>query len=55
MQLIEKANEMPDIKYIIMRGNGGNFSSGNDLTNFMNPFLQDYDKTITLSAVAKLL
>lgn len=30
-ELIHKANEMENIKYIIIRGNGGNFSSGNDL------------------------
>lgn len=33
---IQKANEMPDIKYIVIKGSGGNFSSGNDLNNFAN-------------------
>lgn len=55
MQLIEKANEMPKVKYIVMRGMGGNFSSGNDLHNFMNPFMQDLDKTLVVKATAKLL
>ena len=34
--LISYANENPDIKFIIVTGNGGNFSSGNDLSNFAN-------------------
>ena len=28
---------MDDIKYVVISGEGGNFSSGNDLSNFMNP------------------
>ncbi len=28
---------MDDIKFIVFTGEGGNYSSGNDLTNFSNP------------------
>ena len=35
--LISYANENPEIKFIIVTGNGGNYSSGNDLSNFGNP------------------
>jgi enoyl-CoA hydratase/carnithine racemase len=30
---------MDEIKYIVLKGAGGNFTSGNDLKNFMNPLL----------------
>jgi len=35
-ELIRYANQNNDIKFIIVSGSGGNFSSGNDLTNFAN-------------------
>jgi len=34
--LIIAANQHPDVKYIIISGSNGNFSSGNDLSNFTN-------------------
>lgn len=34
IQMIKIANDTPEIKYIIVSGAGGNFSSGNDLNNF---------------------
>jgi enoyl-CoA hydratase/carnithine racemase len=35
--LVEYANENEEVKFIIVSGAGGNYSSGNDLTNFANP------------------
>lgn len=35
VEFIEKANELENVKYIVLQGAGGNFSSGNDLNNFM--------------------
>ena len=35
-EFVDKANEMEPIKYIVVRGNGKNFTSGNDLNNFTN-------------------
>ncbi len=35
--LLLYANEDQSIKFIIINGSGGNFSSGNDLMNFTNP------------------
>ena len=34
--LIKYANEDNNVKFIIISGSGGNFSSGNDLANFAN-------------------
>jgi enoyl-CoA hydratase/carnithine racemase len=34
IEFILKTNEIEEIKYIIIRGNDGNFTSGNDLNNF---------------------
>lgn len=39
--LIIYANKNEDIKFIVIRGSGGNFSSGNDLGNFMNSKLAE--------------
>ena len=35
--LLMYANELPDIKFIVVKGRGDNYSSGNDLANFTNP------------------
>jgi enoyl-CoA hydratase/carnithine racemase len=32
---------MNEIKFIVLSGEGGNFSSGNDLTNFTNPIINE--------------
>lgn len=37
MNYILFANENQQVKFIILSGKGGNFSSGNDLNNFVNP------------------
>ena len=39
-EYIEKANEMEEIKYIVIKGAGNDFSSGNDLSNFVDPEIQ---------------
>lgn len=36
-EAINLAQTMDNIKFIVLTGQGGNFSSGNDLTNFTNP------------------
>ncbi len=36
-EAINQAENNDSIKFIILMGEGGNFSSGNDLTNFTNP------------------
>lgn len=43
---------MSNIKYIIIRGNGGNFSSGNDLNNFNLPEVSSLDKRMGATAMA---
>lgn len=40
-KLIESAEHEDTIKFIVIMGEGGNFSSGNDLTNFTNPIIAD--------------
>jgi enoyl-CoA hydratase/carnithine racemase len=35
-ELIKQANQNDTIKFIIISGSGGNFSSGNDLINFVD-------------------
>lgn len=54
-QFISKANEMEEIKYIVIRGAGGNFSSGNDLNNFMHPMLADLDRKLVANTMAEVL
>ncbi len=39
VNLILYANENDAVKFIVISGSGGNFSSGNDLQNFSNPKL----------------
>jgi enoyl-CoA hydratase/carnithine racemase len=46
---------MSNIKYIVIRGAGGNFSSGNDLNNFMLPEVQSLDKRMGAMAMAEIL
>ncbi len=41
MNYILFANENQNVKYIVISGNGGNYSSGNDLSNFINPLYAD--------------
>ena len=43
MNRIDQALEMPEIKYIVIRGAGENFSSGNDLGNFMLPEVMEIE------------
>ena len=42
-ELIFKANEMSNVKFIVVTGSGGNFCSGNDLNNFTDPRIADYE------------
>jgi enoyl-CoA hydratase/carnithine racemase len=35
-KLIKQANQNSSIKYIIISGSGANYSSGNDLNNFID-------------------
>ena len=46
---------MPLIKYIVIKGAGGNFSSGNDLNNFMIQEIQEFDKRAGATAMADIL
>ena len=53
-ELIQKANEDEEVRYIVIQGANGNFSTGNDLGNFTNPLivqlgsLKDIVKSISL-------
>jgi enoyl-CoA hydratase/carnithine racemase len=38
-ELIQKANEDEEVRYIVIQGANGNFSTGNDLGNFTNPLI----------------
>ena len=42
VNMIKKANRDQNVKFIVISGKGGNFSSGNDLTNFTDPELLEY-------------
>jgi enoyl-CoA hydratase/carnithine racemase len=46
---------MQNVKYIVLRGAGGNFSSGNDLNNFRHEELVELDKGIVANAMADIL
>jgi enoyl-CoA hydratase/carnithine racemase len=35
--MLRKANQDENVKFIVISGKGGNFSSGNDLSNFTDP------------------
>lgn len=50
--LIAVANEDPQVKFIVVSGAGGNFSSGNDLNNFTNPHYMGIGDTREISIVA---
>ena len=52
MNLVKYANETPSIKFIIVSGKGGNFSSGNDLANFTNPDLHEQATTEELAVMS---
>ena len=36
-EAVKSAQTRDDIKFIVLMGEGGNFSSGNDLSNFTHP------------------
>lgn len=55
VEFIEKANQLENVKYIILRGAGGNFSSGNDLNNFARQDMLDLDRRELSRASADLL
>lgn len=38
---LKEAQKNDSIKLIVLMGEGGNFSSGNDLTNFTNPLITE--------------
>lgn len=46
---------MENVKYIILQGAGGNFSSGNDLNNFGRQEMLDLDRRVLSRAMADLL
>jgi enoyl-CoA hydratase/carnithine racemase len=46
---------MSEIKYIVLKGAGGNFSSGNDLNNFAREESRLYDSKLVSQAMADLL
>jgi enoyl-CoA hydratase/carnithine racemase len=50
--LIAVANEDPEVKFIVVTGNGGTFSSGNDLSNFTNPHYMGIAEMRQMSEVA---
>jgi len=52
MNLVRYANEEPTIKFIVVSGKGGNFSSGNDLSNFTNPNLLEQASTEELAVMS---
>ena len=37
VNMLRKANQDENVKFIVISGKGGNFSSGNDLSNFTDP------------------
>jgi enoyl-CoA hydratase/carnithine racemase len=41
-ELIHDANKDPDIKFIVIVGEGKNFCTGNDLTNFQDPAFEAF-------------
>lgn len=43
-ELIHEAEKNDEIKFIVLMGEGGNFSSGNDLTNFTSPLVADLEE-----------
>lgn len=55
LEYIQKANEMNEIKYIVLKGAGGNFSSGNDLNNFTREEPSKYDIKLVYQATADIL
>ena len=44
-EYVKKANELEEVKYIVIRGSGGNFSTGNDLNNFSNEKILKFGDT----------
>jgi peroxisomal 3,2-trans-enoyl-CoA isomerase len=40
-QAVNSAQTRDDIKFIVLMGEGGNFSSGNDLSNFTHPLIME--------------
>ncbi len=54
-ELIKKAIETPEVKFIVFRGSGGNYSTGNDLSNFSNEQINDFDPRLARTAVAEML
>ncbi len=55
VEFIEKANELENVKYIVLQGAGGNFSSGNDLNNFMMEELSELEPLSLARAMAEIL
>jgi hypothetical protein len=45
-EAIRKANKEEEVKFIVVRGNGKVFSSGNDLKNFSNPDFLEFDPQV---------
>ena len=45
---------MDNVKYIVVRGSGGNFTSGNDLNNFAHEELSEIDRRLMATATAKI-
>ena len=54
-EYLNKANEMDNVKFIVIKGSGGNFTSGNDLNNFANQELNQFDRKVLSGATAKIL
>ncbi len=53
-EAINSAQTREDIKFIVLMGEGGNFSSGNDLSNFTLPEIMelgDFPDVITASSI----
>ena len=44
-ELILYGNEHKDIKFIVINGKGGSYSSGNDLSNFTKPEINEMGNT----------
>lgn len=52
IDIIKNANEMPEISFIVLRGNGGNFSSGYDLTNLTDPRMLELGDSKTVGKIS---